>query len=138
MIALLIVLCVVALFLEGSLFAFPLLLSVLVVLLISYRSGWILLLAFLGGIILDVLLFQGIGGRSIYFLGFLLLILLYDKRFEIQTLPFLIGSVILSVTGYLLVFGHRVIVVQEIVAVVVSLALYAITRNARREKGVLR
>lgn len=112
--------------LEGIFVAIPLVLTLLIVLQIVYRSGVVMIAAFLAGIFLDALLFRPLGQSSFFFLSFLTLLALYERRFEVQTYPFLLGSVIAGSTAYLVIFGSRVFFVQVVATLVLSLVLFVI------------
>lgn len=111
---------------EGVFVALPLVFALLIVLQIVYRSGAVMAGAFLAGLFLDAFLFRPLGQSSLLFLSFLTLLALYERRFEVQTYPFLIGSVIVGTTAYLVFFGSRAFFVQVVTALVFSLILFVV------------
>lgn len=99
---LLLVICVL---LEGSVTTLPLTLLLLIVLYCLTRADWIFIAAFVAGIILDVFLIRPLGVSSIFFLSTLLLIFLYQRKFEITSMYFMAGAQILCSMCYLWIFG---------------------------------
>lgn len=81
-----------ALFFQGSITTLPLLLIVLLLLYIFYRHEIVFLLAFISGVILDSLLVRSVGQSSIFFLSFLFLVFLYQRKFEISSYYFIFFS----------------------------------------------
>lgn len=111
-------------FFESAFIALPLTLALFVVLYVLYQEEWVLITAFFAGIILDILKLQTIGASSIFFLSFLGIILLYERKFEVKTFLFagsasLIGSVL-----YLGIFQHSYILLQGIVSMGFSFILF--------------
>jgi cell shape-determining protein MreD len=98
-----------ALFLQASITTVPLLLVIIVLLYIFYRTTWIFFLAFFAGILFDTVSVRPIGLTSIFLLVFLLCVFLYQKKFEIGSYYFI--GFMLFVAGivyawmYMLSFG---------------------------------
>ncbi|MDP3941557.1 MAG: hypothetical protein Q8Q49_04595 [bacterium] len=109
---------------EGTFVTVPIVLGFLIVLQIRYASEWILLCAFFAGLILDSMLFRNLGATSLYLLSFLLLVSLYERRFEVKTVPFVLASVIVGTSGYLFVFGTRAFFWQIGITVFLSILLF--------------
>lgn len=84
------------LFLQGSVATFPLILVVLLLLYIYYRSMWIFFLAFIAGIFLDIFSVRPIGSTSIFLLTFLLSVFLYQRKFEIGSYYFIFFTLFLG------------------------------------------
>lgn len=116
-------------FFESAFIALPLTLALFVVLYVLYQEEWVLITAFFAGIILDILRLQAIGASSIFFLTFLGLILLYERKFEVRTFPFagfasLVGSIL-----YLGIFQHSYIILQAVVSAGFSFILFYCMRK---------
>ncbi len=78
----------------------PLVWAVLLVIAIVRRDGLVFPLGFLAGIALDVLTVHPIGTSSSIFMVLLFLVFLYERKYEIYSLPFVViatfvGGVIL-------------------------------------------
>lgn len=135
MVFLVIFLLLLSIVLEGIVFALPLVLALLIILQITYRSGLVVVAAFISGVFLDALLFRPLGQTSLFFLFFLILLILYEKRFEVQTYTFLLWSVIAGTTAYLVFFGSVSFFAQEFLAVVISLILFFIFMRKNSERN---
>jgi cell shape-determining protein MreD len=77
-------------------------------------------LAFLAGIILDSSSVRHIGISSLFLVGFVFLVSLYEKKFETQTLPFVGLSSFLGTISYSLIVAGSINLWQ--VALTASLA----------------
>lgn len=94
--------------LESSLTTAPLVLSFLIALYLLKREVWIFPLAFFTGVILDSLLLRPFGQTSLFFVMFILLIEIYERKFEIKTFPFVFMSSFLGSLAYLIIFGGNI------------------------------
>src|SRR5437868_4014330 len=103
----------IAIFLQASLVAWPLLLGVLVALAVIEKKSTVFFFAFLSGILIDMLLFHPVGTSSVFFVVFLYIIFLYQRKFEIQTMPFVFFASLIGSAVYLLVFGYREILLSS-------------------------
>lgn len=77
-----------ALLVETSVVKIPTTMVFLLILYITFKTQKILVLAFLMGILLDLLNIKPIGTSSLLFIIFLLFVSLYEKKYQIHTLPF--------------------------------------------------
>lgn len=104
---LLILFLLVMTFLESSVVTMPLVLACIVMVAIVVKKEWVFLLAFVFGLLLDIVTFQPIGGSSLFFIVVLGLIFLYQRKYEIQS-PIFVGiSVFVSTLLYGALFVHR-------------------------------
>lgn len=135
MVFLAIFLLFISVLLEGTFFALPLVLALLIVLQIAYRSGIVMLAAFISGLFLDTIFFRPFGQSSLFLLSFLTLLALYERRFEVQTYPFLLGSVVAGASAYLIFFGSSNFFIQLFITTVFSLMLFVVfvRRSVERE-----
>jgi hypothetical protein len=132
MVYLLILFLVVSLFLEGTVTAIPLVLVGLICLTIFNRNLFMFFLAFIIGIFLDIFAVRTVGETSIFFLFMVLLIFLYQRKYEINSYPFvLIGSFAGSLI-YLVIFGYAHVLRQAFANTVVAFLLFAIIRTVYR------
>lgn len=123
---------IIAAILESGVTTLPLTLLILVFAGVVTRSNNIFFLAFFAGLALDFLSFRTIGISSIYFVSFVFLIFLYQKKFEIETLHFVIASSLLASFGYLLIQGSDYFVLQSIAVCIiasVSFLIYTATNK---------
>lgn len=95
-----------AVLLEGTVTTLPLVLVCLLCFLIIKRSRIIFYSALIAGLILDLFTLQPLGSSALYFIVFLYLVILYKKKYEINSYPFVIVSAFLGSFLFLLLFGY--------------------------------
>ena len=117
------------LWLESTVTTIPLLLIFMTVILILRRRLWVFALAFFGGLIVDVLSVHAVGGMSIFLEVLLFLILLYERKYEIATIQFVLASSFFGSLLYLWIFGYKDVLLQAIGAAVVGVLLFIILRR---------
>lgn len=113
-----------AILLEGTITSIPLVLDVLLVVYILRRKSFLFILALISGIVLDVFSVRTLGSSSIYFVSFLFIIFLYERKFEITTYPFILFSSFLGGLFYLWIFGYNYILQQAIASSIISILLF--------------
>ncbi len=117
---------------EGVLTTLPVALIFLLCLMVMKRQEWIFPLAFLSGIILDVFSFRPIGFSSLFFVTFLFLILLYQRKYETATMPFVIIASFFGSIGYLLLMGESGVLIQGVVSTVIAATAFAVYTSLNR------
>lgn len=108
------ILLILATFFESTGIRFPFVLLILFFAYLFLKSGWIFFAGVLCGIVLDIMTLQSIGGRSLFFLLFLFLITLYENKYEVKTVPFIIAATFLGSSVYSLILGFGLDVRQAI------------------------
>lgn len=98
---------ILALFLEGTMTTLPLVFLCLVILTIFMRNLFLFVLAFLAGIFLDAFALRPVGETSIFLLLFVFLLLLYQRKYEINSYPFVFIASFVGALIYLLIFGYQ-------------------------------
>jgi hypothetical protein len=93
---------------------FPIGLFVMLILNSKNQNAPVFVLAFLGGLIIDVSSVRYLGGTSLFLTGWLFLILMYERKYEIDTIPFVMVSSFFGTFLYLWFFGYGDIFVQSI------------------------
>lgn len=129
-----ILLIVGAILLQGSIFAFPLVLMVLTLLYCSYRTEWIFLVAFASGILLDIFLVRPVGITSSFFLIFLFLIFLYQKKFEVTSPYFVFLSLFLGSFAYYIFFRNGSFI-SSVVCSMGGAFLFFLLQKIRKTEG---
>ncbi len=102
---LLLTLLIIAILLEGTVTTLPLVFVCLLCFLIVNKSRGVFYAAFLAGFIIDLFLVRTLGVSSLFFLVFFYLIILYQKKYEINSYPFVIVSSFLGTYLYLLILS---------------------------------
>lgn len=120
------VLLIIALFLESTIFSWPLVLGMLIVLTVLYKQQWVMVVACISGILLDILTFHFVGSSSLFFLVVLELVFLYQRKFEIDS-PIFVGiCVFVASLLYGAVFIHRYSFFSAILTAVVITIMYVL------------
>ncbi|MBI2430574.1 MAG: hypothetical protein HYV39_01000 [Candidatus Levybacteria bacterium] len=115
--------------LEGSVTTLPLTFCLLLIFYIFQKDAVIFPISLLAGILLDLLLVRSIGISSIFFILFLFIVFLYERKFEIETVPFVFFASFLGSLGYLWIFGYKDILLQAGVVAIFFSALFVILQR---------
>lgn len=133
----LIILFMFAFLFESSLTTLPLVLLALLCLAVARRKPWIFVLAFLTGIGLDILLVRTVGLSSLFFLIFLFIILLYERKYEIRTLPFVMITSFVGTLFYGLLFTLPSLFLQSVLSSLVAGGVFLMfTLRKPKERGL--
>lgn len=119
--------------LESSITTVPLTLVSIIFLAVSRKSNDVFLIAFLAGLILDILSFSLVGISSIYFVTVTYLIFLYQKKFEIETLNFLLVISFFGSFFYALMDGILVSLLQSLAVVMITAVSYLVFRKFNKK-----
>ncbi len=122
------ILLVIFTFLEGTVTTLPLLLVLLLCLTIVKRDAVVFPVAFGVGLFLDVLTAKTVGLSSIFFILFVFLILLYQRKYEINSYPFVFFASFVGSSIFLLFFGYGGWFLQAIINSFIALVLFGTVR----------
>lgn len=117
-------LCLLALIIEGSLTTLPFLVLFLVLFFIFTKNSSAFLYAFVSGIVLDGMLVRTIGETALFLLTMVFVLSLYQRKFEVNSLPFAIFSLFVSSYSYALLFVRYDSLFQAIVITVLGSCIY--------------
>jgi len=109
----------------------PLVLIVLLCLTIVFKKSWIFALAFFMGLFLDLFQLRNLGQTSLFFIVFLIIVLLYERKFEIKTKPFVFISTFIGTLFYLLVYSNDYIFVQALVSALIAVLIFKFLIRSR-------
>ena len=113
--------------LESSVTTIPLVFLVLLSFFVLQRKEWVFALAFLAGIFLDVLSFRIVGTTSIFFLVFLFLVFLYERKFETATSYFIFATSLAGSILFLSLFSYNgVIIVEGLVSSLIGVLIFMV------------
>jgi cell shape-determining protein MreD len=115
-----------SLVLESSVTSLPLVFLILLCLAVLARKEWIFVLAFIAGIVLDALSFRALGQSSLYFIGYIFLVFLYEKKFEIATKYFIFIASFLGSFGFLIIFSYGNVVLQSLISSIIGVIIFSI------------
>ncbi|MGA2911580.1 MAG: rod shape-determining protein MreD [Candidatus Levyibacteriota bacterium] len=128
-----VILLSLALVLEASLTTLPLIFLVLLCLMVILRENWLFVLAFIFGLLFDLLSFKTLGVTSAFLVLFLFLVLLYQSKFEITTGYFMLIASFLGSLLFLFLQGYtRSIILESILSVIIGLLLFKIMQRLPR------
>lgn len=120
---------VFAVILEGTITSLPIVLDVLLVFFIVKKRSRLLLPAFFSGIALDIFRVRPLGLTGIFFIVFILLVFLYERKFETATYPFVFFSSFLGGALYLFLFGSGQVLGQPLVSSIVAVLIFYIFKR---------
>ena len=93
----------------------PVFISLIVVCAVIFKRSWLFFLAAVIGFFLDLFLLRLLGQTGLFLAVFVLLIFLYERKFETQTLSFVFISSFLGSLIYLKVFGYSNVIAQSLI-----------------------
>lgn len=124
-----------SIFLEGTVTALPLVFICLICITIIRRDALIFLLAFVSGIFLDAFALRTIGETSIFLLLSVFLILQYQRKYEINTYPFVFISSFVGSLLFLIILGFNGAFIEACASALIAVLLYTCIRLKIKEKA---
>lgn len=115
-----------SLFLESSITTLPLVFLTLLCFAVLTRKEWIFVIAFIAGLALDALSFRALGQSSLYFILYIFLVFLYEKKFEISTKYFIFIASFLGSFGFLIIFSYNNLVLQSLISSIIGVLIFSI------------
>ena len=113
-------------FLESSATTLPLVFVTLLCLAVLVRKEWIFAIAFIAGVFLDALSFRVLGQTSLYFILYIFLVFLYERKFEISTKYFIIIASFLGSFGFLIIFSYENAILQSLMSSIIGVLIFSI------------
>jgi len=124
---------IISIFLEGTVTNLPLVFISLVILTIAIRNLFLFFLAFFAGILLDAFALRPLGETSMFLLICVFLMLLYQRKYEINSYPFVLLASFFGSLIYLFLFGYLNAWGLACASVVIALLLFISFRIANRD-----
>ncbi len=115
---------VIGAFLESTFFHVPFVLIILLLTVIFIQKPWIIFLSIPAGFLLDSLAFRVIGESSLFFAVMMGIFFAYGKKFELESLGFMVFASGLTSLVYFLIFGSETIVIQTGLSIGVGIILF--------------
>lgn len=125
----------IAILLEGTIMTLPIVLISLLCFAVIVRDWRIFPLAFVSGFLLDVFAVRPLGTTSIFFLIFFFLILLYQRKYEITTVPFVAAASFAGTLLFIFIFGYKYAFLQAIVGTGMSVLFFSAMQLILQKKG---
>ncbi len=123
------ILLLVSIFLESTLITVPLTLLLIIFAAVTVKNNDIFILAFLGGLLLDFLTLGTIGLSSAFFVLFVTIIFLYQKKFEISSLNFIALISFLGSIIYLFLTNSNHLISEALVATIIMISSFFIFKK---------
>src|SRR5882724_4709879 len=120
------ILLAIFILLEGTVTTLPLVLVFLLCITILKRDGVIFPIAFVAGLLLDLLTVQTVGEKSIFLIVFVFLVLLYQRKYEINSYPFVVFAAFFGSLGFGLLFAIGNVFGQALLSALVASILFMI------------
>lgn len=121
----------IVLLLESTLLNFPLVLVMHIVYFVRNKVSEVFISALFWGLLLDILNVRRIGLSSTYILIVLFLILLYDRKYTINTLQFILISTFVASSGFVWLMQSPEPFVSVITATLTSGIIFILLRRLR-------
>lgn len=115
-----------SLFLESSVTTLPLVFLTLLCLAVLTSKEWIFVIAFIAGVLLDALSFRALGQSSLYFILYIFLVFLYERKFEISTKYFIFIASFLGSFGFLIIFSYNNLILQSLMSSIIGVLIFSI------------
>ncbi len=119
--------------LESSLNVVPLTLLFLLCFTLAQQSALIFPVAFIAGILLDILSVRPLGETGLFYILFLFFILLYQRKYEITTVPFVFFTSFFGCLLFFLIFGFSNLFIQLFLSIVLAILIF-LTGSFLRKK----
>lgn len=126
---LIILLLLLSLILEGSVTVLPLVMMSLLLFVIFGYEKQALFAAFIAGLFLDTFLLRTSGLSGVFFVMFVFIMTLYQRKFEIDTYQFVLFASLLGSITYLYLFQIHNALLFSIISAVVAMLLYGILKR---------
>jgi len=115
-----------SLFLESSVTTLPLVFLTVLCLAVLTSKEWIFVIAFIAGVLLDALFFRALGQSSLYFILYIFLVFLYERKFEISTKYFIFIASFLGSFGFLIIFSYNNLILQSLMSSIIGVLIFSI------------
>ena len=118
----------------STLTTIPIIVAVLLCYTVISRKPRVFLIALILGLLIDLFSLRILGTTALFLVIFAALILLYQRRFEIQTITFVFLSSFLGSIFYLEIFLHNFEVFQALICATFAVIIFKILQNPKISK----
>jgi cell shape-determining protein MreD len=133
-----IILLSLGLVLEASLTTIPFVFLILLCLMVILRENWLFAVAFVFGLLFDLLSFKTVGGTSAFLVLFLFLVLLYQSKFEITTRYFVLIASFVGSFLFLWLQGYtHWIIIQAVVSSLIAIGMFELLKRVAKNKFLI-
>lgn len=124
----------ISILLEATVVALPLAFILLLCYSILNRSSKVFLSAFATGIVLDIFKARVVGQTSMYFLVIFVLLLLYQRKYEIRSYMFVVLSSFIGSYIYLLLIAQSASFSRSAICSILATIIFAIGKKLRKRE----
>ncbi|MBI5044570.1 MAG: hypothetical protein HZC02_01460 [Candidatus Levybacteria bacterium] len=118
----LVFLLIIALYIEAVFTSLPIVLMALLLVTVFTKDTFVFGLSFIFGLLIDIFLVRHIGQSSLFFICSVLLVFLYERKFETKSLPFIVGASVVLSSAYFFVYPSPHPFLQIIISSIVASA----------------
>lgn len=111
----------------------PLMLMSILLLYVFWRDRSLYIFSFLSGVLFDVLSVQKIGVSSVFLVSFLFLVVLYERKFEIDTIYFVLFASFLGSFMMSILFSYPSPIIYSGVNAIIAGAVFAFLSVFRKK-----
>jgi cell shape-determining protein MreD len=115
--------------LESTFLSFPFLFVGLLLSTLFIKTGAIFSFALVSGILLDLLAVRPLGATGLFFVVFLYLVQLYDRKYEITSVTFVGVASFLGCYFYFWVFGEHDILFRSVISALITSILFYVAKK---------
>ncbi len=108
----------------STLTTIPIIVTLILNFAVVSKSQLVFSIAFLAGLVIDIFYLRILGSTSIFLVIFTFLIYMYQRKFEIQTIPFVAIASFVGSLVYLKVFGNSQVLIQSSISSVLAVLLF--------------
>lgn len=128
------ILLIISVILESSVTSLPLVLITILIGAVTLKKNEMFLLAFLGGLFLDMFTLKSLGISSLFFVLYVFLIYLYRRKFEIENLGFVIVFSFFGSFIYLVISGTGLAIFESVIAMLISAISFYVFQITNKKK----
>lgn len=118
----------IALLLEGTVTTLPLVLIVLLCWTSIRRDANVFSVAFFAGIMLDIVALHTIGQSSLFFTIMIFLVFLYQRKYEINSYPFVVFATFFGSLVFLFITGQGNWFLQSFISAFFAFIIFGLVR----------
>lgn len=112
--AILFALLVILVIIASGITTIPFSVGLVILSAVLFRKSWVFFLALILGLFLDLVMMRTLGYAGLVLTAFVLMVFLYERKFETQTVPFVFISIFLGSMLFLKIFGYQQIILQAL------------------------
>lgn len=130
------IILLIAVLIEATFTTIPLSLLLLINFLVLEKKSWVFIAAFLTGLMLDILTLRFLASTGLFFIIFLYVINLYEKKFETANIYFVLFSSFLGAFLYLNIFKISIVLPQALISAILGVVIFYLFTLLTKEKNL--